>query len=664
MAGDFKMRFPVSTKENIYRFDGITIDAENFRVQKSGSNIALTPRAFDVLIFLIKNAGRTMEKQEIFDAVWKDTFVSDNALTKIIKEIRHALNDHAAHPLYIETVPKRGYRFIGKIENTPAQIPTEIETTLVEEFDGGEIFEPEKEISEQPPFAKMPPRFVSSKFVSSKNALILILFALISISSLAAWSTFRQTPAETFSSAPASEIPSIAVLPFKPLNAESRDESLEMGMAETLITRLSNLREITVRPISAVRKYTDLQQDPVKAGREIRAESVLDGSIQKAGDRVRITVRLINVRSGNQLWSEHFDENFTDIFKVQDSIAERITNALTIRLSRQEKEQLTKHPTDDADAYQLYLRGQLVWHRRQENWIEQSLAYYRQALEKDPDFALAHIGVAESFMMLGGHHKVPVRKAEAEARPSIIRALEIDNNLALAHNALAELKYQYEYDWNGAEKEFKKAIELNPNVAWIRQAYGWFLMTMGRFDEAKIEMEKAQALDPSSLTINVGRGRLYYFSRQYDEALQHFKNILAVEPNEGSMRFSLNAVYIQKQMYDEIVEESLKTMKAYGAPPERIEKIRETYRTSGWQGVLRDELENIEKKAARERVDPHRLALLYMRLGRKDEAFVWLEKALEERHPAAIQFKIEPAFDPLRGDPRFAELIRKIGLQP
>jgi TolB-like protein/tetratricopeptide (TPR) repeat protein len=448
------------------------------------------------------------------------------------------------------------------------------------------------------------------------------------------------------------------------LNADSRDESLEMGMAETLITRLSNLKQVVVRPMSAVRKYTDLQQDPVKAGQEVQADAVLDGSIQKVGERVRVTVRLINVRDGSPVWSEQFDENFTDIFKVQDSITERITTALMLQLSRQEKEQLARHLTDNPEAYQLYLRGQLLWNGRRQNWIEQSLAHYQKALERDPNFALAHIGVADCYIMLSGHRKLSMPEAETQARPNIMMALKIDDSLAQAHNAFAELKYQYEYDWTGAETEFKKAVELNPNVAWIRQAYGWFLMSAGRFDEATAEMERARELDPSSLTINVGRGRLFYYSRQYDQAIQQFQNIIAVEPNDGSSYFSLYSIYEQKRMYPEAVDAYLKSLSLSGTPLEVSEKYRETFKVSGWQGFLRKQLETLETRAKTNHVEPFQFANLYARLGQKDEAFAWFEKTFEARDPSTLQFKIEPAYDSLQNDPRYLQLIRKIGLQP
>lgn len=653
------MNSTLLTKEIFYRFDDVTVDCENFRVRKNGQDVTLTPRAFDVLIFLLQNDGHVVEKQELFEQVWKDTFVSDNALTKIIKEIRHALDDDAGNPRYIETVPKRGYRFIAKLEekSNPASRQTE-GTYAFGDFIGSDEEVKAGEKTSPPP----PPQTTPRRFAFSKTVLAWSLICLISISALAAWLIFHQRPAAETSSRP---IRSIAVLPFKPLNIDSRDESLEMGMAETLITRLSNLQQLVVRPMSAVRKYTDLQQDPVKAGQEIQAEAVLDGSIQKAGERVRVTVRLVDVKNGRPLWAEQFDESFTDIFKVQDSIAERVTNALTLELSRQEKEQLAKHSTDNPEAYQLYLRGQLLWHGRRQNWIEQSQEYYKQALEKDPNFALAYIGLADSYMMLSGHRKISMQEAETKARPGILKALEIDDNLALAHNALAELKYQYEFDWTGAEKEFKKAIELNPNIAWIRQAYGWFLMSLGRFDEATVEMERARELDPSSLTINVGRGRLFYFSRQYDRALEHFKNIIAVEPNDGSSHFALFAIYAQKQMYPEAVEAFLKAMSFNHAPPERLEEFREAFRAAGWQGFLRKQLEVLERAAKNGRqVDPYTIANLHIRLGQKEEAFPWLEKTFELHDPSTIQFKIEPTYDILRDDPRYAELLGRIGLQP
>jgi len=435
-------------------------------------------------------------------------------------------------------------------------------------------------------------------------------------------------------------------------------------MAETLIARLSNLKQIVVRPMSAVRKYTDLQQDPVRAGQEVQAQAVLDGSIQNAGDRIRVTVRLIDVRDGRSLWSQQFDERFTDIFKVQDSIAQRVTDALSLELSKAEQKQIVKHFTEDAAAYQLYLRGQLTWHGRRQHWIKQSLNYYQQAIERDPNFALAHIGVADAYIMLSGHRQIPMQEAEAKARPSIMKALQIDDSLAQAHNALAELKYQYEYDWAGAEKEFKKAIELNSNVAWIHLAYGWFLMSEGRLDEARSEMNRAHELDPSSLTITAGRGRLFYYTRQYEQATQEFLNIIAVEPSDSSAYYSLYTIYQQRGMYKEAVEVFLKYGAINGAPTDQIDELRNAFEVGGWSGFIRKRLENLQGRAPSGPVGPFPFVELYVSLGQKDEAFKWLEKSFDVHDSVTLQFNIDPAYDFLRGDPRYARLVQRIGLQP
>lgn len=601
--------------------------------------MTLTPRAYDVLALLLKNNGTVVEKSELFDRIWKDTYVTDNALSKVIKELRHAFADSADEPRYIETIPKRGYRFIGKLQTEPA---------VSNDHESGRKQAASKSTGS---------RSIRPQFLSTKVALSLVAFVLIVV--VAGWFLSRRFTERLGSPT------TIAVLPFKPLNTESRDESLEMGMAETLINRLSNLSEIVVRPMSSVRRFNSPDQDPLKAGQEVNAEAVLDGSIQKSGDRIRITVRLTDIRTETVLWTERFDENFTDIFRVQDSIAERITNALALKLSKQEQELLAKHHTENPEAFEAYLRGQFLWNRRGPDWIKQSLGSYKLAVEKDPNFALAHIGVADSYIMLSGHRMIAMQEAEASAEPSIVKALEIDNGLAQAHNALAELRYQYKYDWIGAEREFRTAIDLNPNVAWIRQAYGWFLMSDGRFEEAAVEMEKARQLDPSSLTINVGRGRLYYYTRQYDKAIQHFQNLIASEPNDPSLYISLYSIYEQNRMYSEAFATFLKMGSILGRQQTELDEFRSAFNSGGWQGFHQKKLKDADHASVRTgRSSPSRYAEIYIRLGDKEKAFYWVEKMFEERDAKMLQFKIEPAYDILRDDPRYAKLLQKINQQP
>lgn len=634
----------MAKSDKVFRFDDVTVDRANFRVLKAGAIVNLTPRAFDALGVLLDKAGSVVEKQELFDAVWKDTFVTDNALVKIIKEIRQVLGDNAEQPHLIETVPKHGYRFIGEL----IEIPDETEGR-VDNQRSPDLPVLEADLSSHKPVSYPLKLSVGRSWLSAA--------AVILLASFVAWVWYSATYKPS-----SQKIRTIAVLPFKPLTSDSRDESLEIGMAETLITRLSNLKQVAVRPMSAVRKYTDLQQDSVKAGQELQTEVVLDGSIQKDGDRVRMTVRLINTNDGTSLLSEQFDENFTDIFKMQDTIAERITKALALRLSTEEKQQLAKHFTDSPEAYQLYLQGEYLWlNRRKDNWAEDSLAYYQQALEKDPNFALAYIGMADYYIRQS-NQQISGRQAESKAITNIMKALEIDDSLAEAHNALAELKYQYEYDWAGAEKDFKKAIELNPNVAGIRLAHGWFLMSAARFDEAAAEMEKARDFDPSSLTAKIARGRLLYFSRQYDQALQYFQSLIAVEPTSPAAYRSLSQIYLQRQMYPEFFEAYIKTQELTGTPPEKIAEMQKIFNAEGEPGLVLYSLNEIETKAKTGYVSPTIFALHYTLLGKKDEAIVWLERAYDERHPFLVQLKIDPEFDSLRDDPRFQDLLRRIGL--
>ncbi|HKP70966.1 MAG TPA: winged helix-turn-helix domain-containing protein [Pyrinomonadaceae bacterium] len=620
---------------NFYRFDDFSVDSQNFRVSKNGTAVTLTPRAFDVLDVLLRNTGQVVEKRQLFDEVWQETFVSDNALTKVIKELRHALHDAADSPRYIETVPKRGYRFIGDVTESP------------EPLNGSMPASETPAVVAAPASPSVKPWMLSLAFV-----------ALIGV----AGATWYLLTDRTIANNPTT---TIAVLPFKPLDAVSRDESLEFGMAATLITRLSNLREVIVRPMGSSRKFTDPAQDPVKAGEELQTDAVLDGSIQKVGDRVRVTVRLIDVKSGAALWSEQFDENFTDIFKVQDSIAQRIAGALALKLSRNEQEQLAKHMTESPEAYELYLKGQFTWHRRSPGWIRESLSLYEQALEKDPNFALAHIGVADAYIMLSGHRQLGVDDAAANAGPSIARALEIDNTLAQAHNVLAEFKYQYQYDWKGAEAEFKTALDLNPNVAWIHQAHGWFLMSDGRFDEANAEMERARQLDPSSMTLEAARGRLYYFSRQYDRAIQHYRAMLDKEPNDSSIHYALYCVYVQNHMYTEAVDMFLKNQRSGGMPHKHEQDLRDAFASGGWEGYQRKILSEIARQLGPSgQPSPERMTETYVRLRDKDNAFLWLNKLFDRRDISILQFKIEPAYDFLRDDPRYAQLLARIGQRP
>lgn len=442
--------------------------------------------------------------------------------------------------------------------------------------------------------------------------------------------------------------------------AESRDELLEMGMADTLITRLSNIRQVIVRPMSAVRKYTELEQDAVAVGREQRVDAILEGRIQRSGDKVRVTVRLVKVADEAMLWAGQFDEKFTDIFAVQDSISERVAAALALKLTGEEQKRLTKRYTDNTVAYQLYLKGRYNWNKTTEEGLKKAIDFFNQAIEKDPSYALAYAGLADAYTSLDWYGVLSTKEANPRAKAAAIKALEIDETLAEAHASLAAVR-QYEWDWAGAEREYQRAIGLNPNYAVAHQWYGVYLAYMGRMDEGIAEMTRAQELDPLSLAINAQLGFLFYLARRYDQAIEQCQRTLEMEPSYEEARIYLAWIYVQKGMYEEAIAQY---QKLKGDIPDVLAMLGAAYAVSGQRGKARDVLAKLKEISQRRYVPPVFVAAIYTGLGDKDQAFAWLEKAYEDRDESFVGLKVLPLFDLLRSDQRFADLLRRMGLVP
>jgi TolB-like protein/Tfp pilus assembly protein PilF len=440
--------------------------------------------------------------------------------------------------------------------------------------------------------------------------------------------------------------------------ADNRNEALELGMADTLISRLSDSEKIVVLPITSVRRYGGLEQDALAAGRELGVDAVLDGSIQTWGDRVRISARLVGVGDGRQLWAGQFDEKFTDIFAVQDSISERVAAALELRLTGEERRRLTKHPTKDAEAYQLYLNGRFYWDKRTPEGLNRAIEYFRQAIERDSDYALAYAGLADAHAVLGVFH-LPPNEAFPQAREAAQSALRLDDTLAEAHAALGHVKVQYEYDWAGAEREYRRAIELNPNYANARHWYALYLSGQGRHDEALAEIRRAQELEPFSLFIHANVGVILCGARRYDEAIGHLTRVLEMNQDFYHARGILGFAYLQKGMHDEAIAEFEK-MPATG--PGGFRDLGRAYALAGRRDDALKEIEKLRELSKQRYVAPHSLALIYAGLGDKDHALEWLEKAYEDRSTRLVWIKVDPGLDDLRPEPRFAGLLRRMNL--
>jgi DNA-binding winged helix-turn-helix (wHTH) protein/TolB-like protein len=629
--------------KRFYDFGPFRLDPVERRLLRDDGPVAITPKCFDLLVMLVENSGHLLEKDELMERLWPNQFVEETNLSFNISSLRRTLGEGQNRQRFIETVPKKGFRFVAHVDERLEDFTDHTtETTKQTEVGGHSLAA-----------ARFPLNFKIILGFIGVSVLVLLCYSL--------WVKRRETPVE---------MPprTIAVLPFKPLSVESRNESLEMGMAEALITKLSNIKQLVVRPLSAVRKYTDLQQDPLVAGKAVQAEAVLDGSIQKVNDRVRVTVRLINVKTGAPLWSEQFDADSTDILKVQDSISQRVTQALTLKLTGNERDQLNKHYTDNLESYQLFLQAQYLSEKqtgdRADN-LRKSLDYYQEAVEKDPKFARAYVGISE-FYISEGDPKIPPWERLQKAKALIVKALELDNTLAEAYDALAEIKYQYEFDWSGADADFKRAIDLNPNLSYSRIAHSWYLMCQGFFDEAQAELDKAQELDPSSLRINKTQGILLLFRRQYDKAISHYQKMREVEPTLiHRNQWSMAVAFEQMGMHEEAVEEFLEDgrMRAF-LTVEETEALRKEFKDSGWQSYQRLRLKMLEQKSKRQYVSPTVMAGIYALADEKDSAFAWLEKAIDSHDGWVSLIKIQPAYDKLRSDPRFAKLLQRVNLSP
>ena len=472
-------------------------------------------------------------------------------------------------------------------------------------------------------------------------------------------STEKKSPAQLV------ESKSIAVLPFKPLLAASRDESLEIGIADTLITKLGSLRQIIVRPVSAVRKYAGLEQDPVAAGLEQRVDAVLDGTIQKSGERIRVTVRLLSAADGQQLWTDKFEDQFTDIFSVEDSISERVAAALAVTLTGADKKQLTKRHTENAEAYQLYLKGRYYAGKYTPEGTKKAIAYFDSAIALDPNYALAYDGLA--YCYYASDWFGPPKKNFAKGRALVEKALEIDPALAEAHVSLGLLVAWLDYDWPGAEREFKRAFELNANYPPAHLWYGYYLMGLGNFDQSIAEIKRAIELDPLSAEANTCLGIALLDGHRYDEALQQLRTTVEAEPDYWLAHLYFARALEKKGELSAAIAELKKTMLIEGAPAEVVSALGYAYAVSGNKAEAEKIILQLKEQSEQSKqfyVPAYGIATIYAGLGDKERAFAYLEKEYANGAFYLNYLKVDPEVDNLRSDPRFADLLRRVRLAP
>ena len=589
----------MSRQKSCFEFGPFHLDASERLLLRDGRPVPVPPKVFDTLVALVENRGQLVLKEDLINRLWPDTFVEEVTLARYISDLRKALGNSPERK-YIETVSKRGYRFVAEVKELAG-------AALVVE------------------------RRTKSRIVVEEES-------------------------------DSARTQSIAVLPFKPLNPEGRDEYLELGIADALITRLSDIGQIVVRPTSSVRRYSELDQDSATAGRELAVDSVLEGSIQKMGDRIRVTTRLVRVEDGCSLWSGKFDQNFTDMFAVEDSISERVAAALALKLTGEERARLTRRYTQNTAAYHLYLKGRYHWNKRTEESLTRSIECYYQAIDIDPTYALAYAGLSDCYTKLGdaGVTAMTPREAFARARAAALRALEIDELLAEVHASLGHLNMHF-FQWADAERAFNRAIELNPNYASAHHWYSYYMAFHKRFEEAMEKIATAVRLDPLSLPIADSIGEFLYFERRYEEAIEQFRKILEMDPNFLASRISLGHTYVEAGMFDRAEVEFLNARQITAESIDALAGLSYTYAMSGNRQAALKVLADLTELSKQRYVSPYDLALIHVALDEKEDAFRCLEKGYDECAEWMIFTNADPRLDPLREDERFSDLLARLG---
>ncbi len=620
---------------------------------RDGERVALTPKAFETLVVLVERSGRLVEKDELMKLVWPDSFVEEANLTNNIWALRRVFNSGGNGQGLIETVPKRGYRFTGDVRELSG---SGVELVL-ERRTRTQIVSEEEERTDVSPALVLTKRRWSTRSAGLAVVAACLLVIGVFIAVTRPWVSRQTKASETKAVQPA--LRSIAVLPFRAIGGGGENEYLSLGLADALITRLGNVREIVVRPTSAVRRYTDPKQDAAAIGRQQGVDAVLEGTYQQTGNRLRLSVQLVRVADGGTIWSSQFDERFTDIFSVQDSISEKVTCDLVTRICGDGK--LAKQRQNNIDAYKAYLKGRYFWNKRTQEGFDKAIQYFTEAIEHDPSYAEGHAGLGDAIFYRGGDNLEEERESFNRARTSLTKALQIDETLAEAHATFGLISMNIDRNWDAAEREFKRAIELNPNYATAHQWYGEFLVYMGRFDQGISELKRAQELDPLSLIINTDVGKMHLLARRNDEGIAHFNRVLEMDPNFAEARALLAVAYSSIGKNADAEREMLK-VRSLENHQLYLAFLSYIYASGGKRDDARQALVRLRNLSRKTYVMPYCFAIAYAGLGEEDAFFAEIERDLAEGGSSgAVALKVSPLFDSMRSDPRYAELMRHAG---
>ena len=633
-----------SVTNNLYRFGEFSLDAQSRVLKRGAELVPLTRKAFDALFLLVQNTGKIVTKDELIEAVWPGSFVEESNLTQTIFMVRKAL-DESTDRRYILTVQGQGYQFL---------VPVTEATNVLSEAEAPAV-PPVTRAEHQIP---SPPQLRSlSGWRSAVVALAALALLLIAWLTLWPWKS-QKAPVEQ----PGRIM--LAVLPFQNLTGDPAQEYVSDGLTEEMLTQLGNLnpQRLGVIARTSVMHYKDAHTPLDQIGRELNVQYVLEGSVRRESERVRITAQLIQVKDQTHVWARQYDRELKDLLPLEGEVAHEIAKEIQLTFDgRNQAGSQSAVPPPSFDGYDLYLKGLYFFNKRTPADLREAIQYFQQAAAKDPPYARAYAGLAKGYAILSAYSGQPDSEFMPKARAAAAKALEIDANSSEAHTALALIVQNHDWDWLTSEKEFRRAIELNPNDATAHHWYAEHLMWRGRFQEALDESERAHQLDPLSLIIAADNGAILYFSGKYDGAIEKWRSVQDMDP--VFMRAHLiEGAYVEKGMFAEALADN--------------EKVRPTISDGaywawrayilGRSGQITEAHAAIHQLLETEKsspVDPIALAQACAGIGDKDHALSWLEKAYAQHSNGLTSLKVDPAYNPLRGDPRFQDLLRRVGLE-
>lgn len=635
----------------IYRFGPFEVRTGTRELSKGGTRVRLRGQPYLILEVLLSRAGEIVTREELREKLWPaDTFVDfEHGLNTSVKKLRQALCDSAEAPRYIETAPRLGYRFIATVEAIRESKPQPVVETVHVPAPSPIV------VPETLHAATLGRRVIGGVFVA-----IAILAVLWYGQSTGRIRTWRNSSNVNPAASPRKIISSIAVLPLDNLSNDPTQDYFTEGMTDELINDLAQLRGLRVTSRTSVMGYKGGTKTVPQIGRELGVDALIEGTVERVGNRVRIRVQLIDAAADRHLWARSYDHELKDVLLLQSTAAHDIATEIEGQVV---EPPARSHPSNEralqTDAYEAFLKGRFFWNKRSLPSLQQAVKYFQQAIALDPTYARAYAGLAESYAVMG-YMVSPSNEQARKGRAAAQRALELDDQLPEAHTALGFIAENHDWDWQTAEKEYRQAIQLNPNYATAHQLYAECLALQGRFDEAFPEIERARQLDPLSLIIATDNGAILFFAHQYDRAIEQLRAVLEMDPSFPRAHMLIN-VYVQKGLFADALADvegwrhGQGTAWGWGA-------LAYIYGRSGQRAKAKFALEQLERVSRSQMVDPLSFSVAYIGIGDKEKAIAWLQKAYQWHSSSLTALKVDPTYDPLRNDPRFQALVRRIGL--